>query len=120
MPRAGRSPTGFFCDRPTGSGEAPAKECPDCHSLIATGYAACPECGHEFPPRQHQGHDATASTEAVLSGQTLRQLHFREKYGLTVLAIWRKGTARKDEFRDLADQICTILKSRAREVIVLG
>jgi di/tricarboxylate transporter len=35
--------------------------------------------------------------EAVLSphttkvGKTLRQLHFREKYGLSVLAIWREG-----------------------------
>lgn len=38
-----------------GDGEAPAKECPECHALIAAGYAICPECGHEFPrlPPQH-------------------------------------------------------------------
>lgn len=30
-------------------GEAPAKECPDCHALIAAGFSACPQCGHVFP-----------------------------------------------------------------------
>ncbi|MFO7898754.1 MAG: DEAD/DEAH box helicase family protein, partial [Planctomycetota bacterium] len=33
-----------------GSGEAPAKECPECHAVVAAGYAICPECGYEFPP----------------------------------------------------------------------
>ncbi|MGQ9636125.1 MAG: helicase-related protein, partial [Bryobacteraceae bacterium] len=28
-----------------GSGEAPAKECPECHAVVAAGYARCPECG---------------------------------------------------------------------------
>jgi DNA repair protein RadD len=50
-------------------GEAPAKECPDCHALIATGYSSCPECGHEFPPPERQKHEATASTTGVLSDQ---------------------------------------------------
>jgi DNA repair protein RadD len=53
-----------------GAGEAPAKECPECHALIAAGYAACPECGYEFPPPQRQRHDATASDESILSDQT--------------------------------------------------
>lgn len=55
-----------------GNGEAPAKECPECHEVIAAGYATCPECGHEFPPRQRQKHDAAASTEGVLSDQVTR------------------------------------------------
>ena len=38
----------------------------------------------------------------------------------TIGMVWRKGTAREAEFRDLGAQICTILKDRAREVIVLG
>jgi DNA repair protein RadD len=50
-------------------GEAPAKECPECHALIATGYSTCPECGHEFPPPERQKHEATASTSGVLSDQ---------------------------------------------------
>jgi DNA repair protein RadD len=55
------------------SGEPPAKECPECHSVIAAGYSACPDCGYQFPAREKANHDATASTEGVLSGQVLNQ-----------------------------------------------
>ncbi|VTS03345.1 DEAD/DEAH box helicase [Tuwongella immobilis] len=50
-------------------GEAPAKECPECSTLLPTAYAACPDCGHEFPPPDKASHDATASKVGVLSGQ---------------------------------------------------
>lgn len=52
-----------------GSGEAPAKECPECRSLIAAGYSVCPDCGHEFPEPNRRKHDVTASTDGILSGQ---------------------------------------------------
>jgi DNA repair protein RadD len=52
-----------------GSGEAPAKECPQCRALIATGYACCPDCGHAFPPPERQAHAAQASRAGILSGQ---------------------------------------------------
>jgi len=52
-----------------GSGEAPAKECPECHAVIAAGYATCPECGHKFPPPERQKHDTRASEAGILSGQ---------------------------------------------------
>ena len=52
-----------------GEGEAPAKECPECHALIATGYSACPECGYEFPPLETSTHEAEASTAGVLAGE---------------------------------------------------
>ncbi len=53
-----------------GSGDsAPAKECPECHTLIECGYACCPECGYQFPPPDRQKHDARASEADVLSGQ---------------------------------------------------
>ena len=52
-----------------GNGEAPAKQCPECRSLIAAGYAVCPDCGYEFPPPKRQSHEATASTEGILSGE---------------------------------------------------
>lgn len=55
-----------------GDGDAPAKECPDCRALIHAAYAVCPECGHEFPEREESTHDAQASTEGILSGQTTR------------------------------------------------
>jgi DNA repair protein RadD len=54
------------CD---GTSEAPAKECPECHALIAAGYAVCPECGHEFPPPGRAKHAAKASDAGILSGQ---------------------------------------------------
>jgi DNA repair protein RadD len=49
--------------------DSPAKECPECHSLIAAGYARCPDCGYEFPKPERANHDPNASSEAVLSGQ---------------------------------------------------
>lgn len=52
-----------------GSGEAPAKECPQCQALIATGYAACPDCGYEFPPPERRRHEATAGENGILSGE---------------------------------------------------
>jgi di/tricarboxylate transporter len=42
------------------------------------------------------------SPETTLEGKTLRELNFREKYGLTVLAIWRRGTAYRTDLRDMA------------------
>jgi hypothetical protein len=50
-------------------GEAPAKECPQCQALIATGYATCPECGFEFPPPERRKHEGTADSTGVLSGE---------------------------------------------------
>ncbi|GJQ27328.1 MAG: hypothetical protein HBSAPP02_23600 [Phycisphaerae bacterium] len=55
-----------------GSSEPPAKECPKCHAVIATGYATCPECGHIFPPPQRRQHEPTASSEGILSDQVMR------------------------------------------------
>jgi DNA repair protein RadD len=52
-----------------GNGEAPAKECPECLSVIAAGYARCPDCGYEFPPPERKKHEAKASEAGILSGQ---------------------------------------------------
>lgn len=52
-----------------GSGEAPAKECPECRSVVAAGYSTCPDCGYEFPDDSKVKHAGTASTEGVLSGE---------------------------------------------------
>jgi uncharacterized protein with PhoU and TrkA domain len=46
--------------------------------------------------------EAVISPHTTLAGKTLNQLHFREKYGINVLAIWRGGKAYKSELRDLA------------------
>lgn len=41
------------------------------------------------------------SPYTTLRGKSLRQLNFREKYGLTVLAIWREGRALHANLRDV-------------------
>jgi DNA repair protein RadD len=53
----------------SGNGQTPAKECPQCQSVIAAGYARCPDCGYEFPPPERGKHDAKASSAGILSGQ---------------------------------------------------
>ena len=42
------------------------------------------------------------SPQTTLAGKTLRQIHFREKYGLSVLAIWREGNVLRSNIRDMA------------------
>ena len=56
-------------DKTPGTGEPPAKECPECQSLIHAAYMICPDCGHEFPPPEREKHDEHATTEGVLSGE---------------------------------------------------
>jgi len=46
--------------------------------------------------------EVVLSPHTSLAGQTLHQIHFREKYGLSVLAIWREGRAYHSNLRDMA------------------
>ena len=46
--------------------------------------------------------DVVLSPYTTLVGKNLLQLHFREKYGLSVLAIWREGRAYRSNLRDMA------------------
>lgn len=61
----------------------------------------------DLPELQTLQTDLIGSTEVVLSphsslaDRTLRELHFREKYGLSVLAVWRGGTAYRSGLRDM-------------------
>jgi di/tricarboxylate transporter len=41
------------------------------------------------------------SPETTLEGKTLRELEFRDRYGLTVLAIWRRGRPYRTGLRDM-------------------
>jgi di/tricarboxylate transporter len=45
--------------------------------------------------------EAVVSPHSKLDGKTLRQLSFREKYGLSVLAIWRAGQAYRSNLREV-------------------
>jgi di/tricarboxylate transporter len=46
--------------------------------------------------------EVVLSPHTTLAGKTLRNLHFREKFGLSVLAIWRGGEAYRSNLRDMA------------------
>jgi di/tricarboxylate transporter len=46
--------------------------------------------------------EVVLSPHTTLARKTLRRLHFREKYGLSVLAIWREGRAYRTNLRDMA------------------
>jgi len=67
-----------------GNGDAPAKQCPVCQSLVAAGYAVCPDCGYEFPPPKRQNHEASASTENILSGEVTTTVHPVEAVHFTI------------------------------------
>lgn len=56
-------------DRTTGTGEAPAKECPQCQAIVHAAYSLCPECGYEFPPPKRGQHEQEATTAGILSGE---------------------------------------------------
>ena len=62
-------------DRAAGSGEAPAKECPQCQAVIHAAYSVCPECGYEFPPPKRGQHEQEASTAGILSGEVTETQH---------------------------------------------
>lgn len=45
--------------------------------------------------------EVVLSPHTTLVGKTLRQLHFREKYGLSVLTLWREGQVHHAHLRDM-------------------
>lgn len=45
--------------------------------------------------------EVVLSPHTSLAGKTLRELHFREKFGLNVLAIWRGGRPYRSHLRDM-------------------
>jgi di/tricarboxylate transporter len=45
--------------------------------------------------------EAILAPGTTLEGKTLRQLNFREKFGLNVLALWRGGQAHRSNLRDM-------------------
>jgi di/tricarboxylate transporter len=45
--------------------------------------------------------EAVLAPRTLLSGKTLREINFRKKYGLTVLAIWREGRAYRTNLHNM-------------------
>jgi di/tricarboxylate transporter len=62
------------------------------------------------------------SPRTTLAGKTLREIHFRSKYGLSVLAIWRQGRAYRSSLRDMALRFgdALLLYGRRERLQVLG
>jgi DNA repair protein RadD len=60
--------------KPNGNDETLAKQCPECRSVIAAGYTVCPDCGYEFP-QERRRHEATASTEVIITGEATTTEH---------------------------------------------
>jgi di/tricarboxylate transporter len=62
------------------------------------------------------------SPHTTLVGKTLRQLHFREKFGLNVLSIWREGRAFHSDLRDLTLRFgdALLLYGPRERLMVLG
>ena len=56
-------------EKQKGTGDAPAKECPQCMAIVHAAVRKCPDCGFEFPLPEKEKHDAQASNEGVLSGE---------------------------------------------------
>ncbi len=53
-----------------GTGEAPAKACPECHEVVPTGCRAC-ICGYQWPAPKVR-HDAHAGDAAIIGPQKTR------------------------------------------------
>lgn len=66
--------------------------------------------------------EVVLSPHSVLFGQTLQDISFREKFGLTVLAVWRKGKVVRTGLRDLQLQFgdALLLFGTWRKLGVLG
>ncbi|MCJ7553015.1 MAG: anion permease [Ignavibacteriaceae bacterium] len=45
--------------------------------------------------------EVSLAPRSNVAGKTLRDIHFREKYGLQVIAIWREGKAIRTNLRDI-------------------
>jgi len=45
--------------------------------------------------------EAVLSPRSTLAGKAIRELNFRSRYGLTILAIWREGRAYRSHLRDM-------------------
>jgi di/tricarboxylate transporter len=73
-------------------------------AIEATGLALEPRSAWAFDlPAEELGlHEAIVAPRSRVVGRTIRDLHFRSKYGLTVVALWREGAAHWAGVPDMA------------------
>ncbi|WP_047308823.1 DEAD/DEAH box helicase [Rhodopseudomonas palustris] len=63
-----------------GQGEAPVKECPECHSLIFAGLSECPDCGHKFERDPEKNIKQTADAVPILSSSKPNWVKVTRRY----------------------------------------
>ena len=56
-------------ERDAGNSQAPAKECPECHTIVAAGYTYCPQCGFAFPPPEARSTNPKQAKQAFSPGK---------------------------------------------------
>lgn len=81
------------------------------------------EFGRQQLESEHVGMmEVVLSPHTTLAGRTLRDLHFRDKYGLHVLAIWRQGRAYRSQLRDMPLQFgdALLLYGPREKLMLLG
>ncbi len=66
--------------------------------------------------------EAVLSPRSSLAGKAVRELNFRAKYGLTILAIWRGGKAHRSHLRDMKLQFgdALLLFGPRRRLMMFG
>ena len=66
--------------------------------------------------------EVTLSPNTVLAGKTLDQINFREKFSLSVLAIWREGQVYRSNLREMALKFgdSLLLHGSREKIKVLG
>ena len=90
------------------------RECPQCHSVVAIGYAVCPDCGYQWPPPEKSKHDATATEAGVLSGKvTDTEWDVMD----TMYNVHRKRGANETDPRSMRVDYCVSLNKFASEWI---
>lgn len=67
---------------------------------LIVNYEQVPDLG-DFESDRIGSAEVVLSPHTTLAGKTLRDLHFREKFELSVLAIWRGGRAHGSNLRDM-------------------
>jgi DNA repair protein RadD len=78
-----------------GGGEAPVRECPQCHHVLHISLSRCAECGYVFPmPEPESKLDHTASKDGILSGQTTETEY--EVFGVSYSKHYKKNGAPDD------------------------
>lgn len=73
-----------------GGGDAPVKECPNCHELVHASVMTCKECGHQFPENTEEKIKKEADVAPIMSTAPPtdrevegRSFHRHEKVGGT-------------------------------------